>query len=358
MTEPRKYLLRMIFFIFLVLIFAFLLRNQLITAFYGNAIINGVILTVLIIGIIFLARQIIKLVPEKLWIQAIQSNGSSSIKPVLLAPLALMLRQEKPMKSISMSAAALRSVLDGVAGRLDENREISRYLIGLLIFLGLLGTFWGLLDTVSAVSKVIKGLNFSNQQDIGLIFSNLQSGLEAPLGGMATAFSSSLFGLAGSLILGFVDLQLGQASGRFYQELEEWLSSSVRITSSNENYSQNNNQSRDYNNYISENAAIHLSELAKALTSIEVDRSRLLNEITELNSQLRRLGDSIDFFEKVNQKRIPNIEANLQSLTQETRNYNARQEDLIKQEVRILGNLFGNNDKKSARKPTELRSDK
>ena len=127
MTEPRKYLLRMIFFIFLVLIFAFLLRNQLITAFYGNAIINGVILTVLIIGIIFLGRQIIKLVPEKLWIQAIQSNGSSSIKPVLLAPLALMLRQEKPMKSISMSAAALRSVLDGVAGRLDENREISRF---------------------------------------------------------------------------------------------------------------------------------------------------------------------------------------------------------------------------------------
>lgn len=358
MTDPRKYLLRMIFFIFLVFIISFLLRDKLISSFNGNAIINGVILSVLIIGIIFLGRQIIKLVPEKLWIQAIQANGSSSIKPVLLAPLALMLRREKPIKSISMSAAALRSILDGVAGRLDENREISRYLIGLLIFLGLLGTFWGLLDTVSAVTKVIKGLNFSNEQNISFVFSNLQSGLEAPLGGMATAFSSSLFGLAGSLILGFVDLQLGQASGRFYQELEEWLSSNVRITSVNDSFNENPNLSSEHNNLITNSAANHLSELANALTSIEADRSRLLNEITDLNSQLRRLSDNFDYFEKVNQKRIPDIEANIKSLTEESRNHNASQEDLIKQEIRTLGNLIGNKDKNSNRKTPELRSDK
>ena len=358
MTDPRKYLVRMIFFISLVFIVSFLLRDKLISSFYGNPVINGVILSVLIVGIIFLGRQIIKLLPEKLWIQAIQSNCSSSLKPVLLAPLALMLRREKPIKSISMSAAALRSVLDGVAGRLDENREISRYLIGLLIFLGLLGTFWGLLDTVSAVSKVIKGLNFSNEQDIGFIFTNLQSGLEAPLGGMATAFSSSLFGLAGSLILGFADLQLGQASGRFYQELEEWLSSNVRITSMNDNLNESQSLSSDYKNLITDSAAHHLSDLANALTSIEADRSRLLNEITELNSQLRRLGENFDYFEKVNQKRIPEIEANIKSLKEESRNHNASQEDLIKQEIRTLGNLIGNKDKNTTRKTPELRSDK
>ena len=221
----------------------------------------------------------------------------------------------------------------------------------------MLGTFWGLLDTVAAVSQVIKGLNFSNQQDIGLIFSNLQSGLEAPLGGMATAFSSSLFGLGGSLMLGFVDLQLGQATGRFYQELEEWLSSTVKITSVNDGSLDNFNQNPNYNRSISDTAANHLSDLAKVLTSIEADRSRLLNEITELNSQLRRLGDQIEI-DRSNQKRIPNIEANLQSITEEARNHYASQTDLIRQEVRSLGKIIESKDKSIIRKTPELRSDK
>ena len=228
MTDPRKYLLRMLLFIIVVFVIVMVLNKPLINAFQANIAINGLIIGVLLIGIVFLCRQTIKLVPEKNWIESLQSHNNSLIKPLLMAPLAHMLGKDSSLKDFSISAAALRSVLDGVAGRLDENREIARYLIGLLIFLGLLGTFWGLIGTVSSVSTVISGLNFGNQ-DTNLIFSNLQKGLELPLEGMSTAFSSSLFGLAGSLILGFLDLQLGQASGRFYQDLENWLSSSVKI---------------------------------------------------------------------------------------------------------------------------------
>tara|TARA_B100000131_G_scaffold311466_1_gene344354 strand:+ start:38 stop:1093 length:1056 start_codon:yes stop_codon:yes gene_type:complete len=351
MTDPRKYLFRMIIFVLVVIGVATLLGQPLIEAFNGNPAINGLILSVLIVGIIFLARQTIKLVPEKLWIQSLQASGTSSIEPVLLAPLDHMLGKDSKIKEISMSAAALRSVLDGVAGRLDENREIARYLIGLLIFLGLLGTFWGLLGTVRSVSFVIGNLNFGDQ-DTGLVFANLQEGLKSPLSGMSTAFSSSLFGLAGSLVLGFLDLQLGQASGRFYQDLENWLSSSVKITNS----STSSSLSPSYSQSISDTAANHLSELATALTNIEGDRSRFLTQITELNAQLRRLSDQIDEDRSLHNK-IPKLEAQLQSITEEARSNHAAQTDLMRQEIRALGKITQSNIS-NKKKPPHLRAEK
>ena len=356
MTDPRKYLFRMIIFVIVVIGVAILLGQPLLEAFNGNPAINGLILSVLIVGIIFLARQTIKLVPEKLWIQSLQASGKSSIKPVLLAPLDHMLGRDSKIKEISMSAAALRSVLDGVAGRLDENRETARYLIGLLIFLGLLGTFWGLLGTVRSVSYVIGNLNFGSQ-DSGLVFATLQEGLKAPLSGMSTAFSSSLFGLAGSLVLGFLDLQLGQASGRFYQDLENWLSSSVKITNSSiASDSLSPSLSSSYSQSISDTAANHLSELASALTNIEGDRSRFLTQITELNAQLRRLSDQIDEDRSLHNK-IPKLEAQLQSITEEARSNHASQADLIKQETRALGKITTDNLSKN-KKSTHLRAEK
>ena len=351
MTDPRKYLFRMIIFVLVVIGVATLLGQPLIEAFNGNPAINGLILSVLIVGIIFLARQTIKLVPEKLWIQSLQASGTSSIEPVLLAPLDHMLGKDSKIKEISMSAAALRSVLDGVAGRLDENREIARYLIGLLIFLGLLGTFWGLLGTVRSVSFVIGNLNFGDQ-DTGLVFANLQEGLKSPLSGMSTAFSSSLFGLAGSLVLGFLDLQLGQASGRFYQDLENWLSSSVKITNS----STSSSLSPSYSQSISDTAANHLSELATALTNIEGDRSRFLTQITELNAQLRRLSDQIDEDRSLHNK-IPKLEAQLQSITEEARSNHAAQTDLMRQEIRALGKITQSHIS-NKKKPPHLRAEK
>ena len=334
MTDPRKYLLRMLFFIIIVGAIIFILNEPLINAFQANVAINGLIFGVLLVGIIFLCRQTVRLVPEKNWIESLQVQNKLRSKPVLMAPLALMLGEDTSLKNFSISAAALRSVLDGVAGRLDENREIARYLIGLLIFLGLLGTFWGLIGTVSSVSSVISGLNFGNQ-DTSLIFSNLQKGLETPLEGMSTAFSSSLFGLSGSLILGFLDLQLGQASGRFYQDLENWLSSSVKI-SNNNSQTPFSGEGISYSESLSDTAASHLSELASALTNIEADRSRLLNQITELNTQLRRLVDQIESDSSI-QKKLPGIEAQLQSISEEVRSNHSSQIDIIKQETRSLG---------------------
>src|SRR3569623_1256920 len=127
---------------------------------------------------------------------------------------------------LSISQQTVRHLLDSIATRLDEARDISRYMTGVLVFLGLLGTFWGLIETVGSVGKVIDGLKVGG--DAGSLFDTLKEGLAAPLGGMGISFSSSLFGLAGSLILGFLDLQSSQAQNRFYTDLEDWLASTVR----------------------------------------------------------------------------------------------------------------------------------
>lgn len=200
-------------------------------AFMSNAPLNGLILGVLLLGIIYNFRQVMMLYPEVTWIETFrQTNRAQPHQkaPRLLAPMATMLG-ERERDHLSLSTLSMRSLLDGIYSRLDESRELSRYTIGLLIFLGLLGTFWGLLGTVQSIGTVIGGLSVSG--NAATVFADLKTGLEAPLAGMGTAFSSSLFGLAGSLVLGFLDLQAGQALNRFYNDLEEWLSSLTRLSS-------------------------------------------------------------------------------------------------------------------------------
>jgi len=131
---------------------------------------------------------------------------------------------------VTLSATTMRSLLDGIASRLDESRELSRYMTGLLVFLGLLGTFWGLLLTVNSVGETIHNLQVTGG-DFAVMFDALKAGLEAPLSGMGTAFSTSLFGLSGSLVLGFLELQASQAQGRFHSELEEWLARATSLSS-------------------------------------------------------------------------------------------------------------------------------
>jgi hypothetical protein len=200
-------------------------------AFLANPPLNGLIIGVLLLGIVYNFRQVILLYPEVSWIESFrktQSTLSQPKKPRLLSSMATLIGEKRD--KLSLSALSMRSILDGIYSRLDESRDLSRYTIGLLIFLGLLGTFWGLLETVSSIADVIAGLNVSGN-DISTVFNDLKKGLEAPLNGMGTAFSSSLFGLAGSLILGFLDLQAGQAQNRFYTDLEEWLSEITRLSS-------------------------------------------------------------------------------------------------------------------------------
>ncbi|MEE2995624.1 MAG: flagellar motor protein MotA [Pseudomonadota bacterium] len=200
-------------------------------AFMSNPALNGLILGVLILGIGYIFRTVLVLTREVAWLEhfrAGQPSVTGSPDPRLLAPMASMLGERS--ERFSLSALSMRSLLDGVGARLDESRDISRYLIGLLIFLGLLGTFWGLLQTIDAVSGVIANLSVGSKE-LGPVFDDLKTGLQAPLSGMGTAFSSSLFGLAGSLVLGFLELQAGQAQNRFYNDLEVWLSGQTRLGS-------------------------------------------------------------------------------------------------------------------------------
>jgi hypothetical protein len=227
LTRPQVFLWRMTLFLILAVLLGIILdgqTGQLRRSFLANPGLNGLIIGVLVVGVVYSFRQVLRLYPEINWVNnfRISDPGLTVEKsPVLLAPMATMLRDRTGQ--LSLATGAMRSLLDSVASRLEEQRETTRYLIGLLIFLGLLGTFWGLLETVSTVGATINSLD-TNAGESVLLFDQLKEGLAGPLRGMGIAFSSSMFGLAGSLIIGFLDLQAGHAQGRFYNELEDWLS--------------------------------------------------------------------------------------------------------------------------------------
>ncbi|MET0347332.1 MAG: flagellar motor protein MotA, partial [Methyloceanibacter sp.] len=217
LTRPQVFLWRMTLFLILAVLLAIILdgqTGQLRRSFLANPGLNGLIIGVLVVGVVYSFRQVLRLYPEINWVNnfRISDPGLTVEKsPVLLAPMATMLRDRTGQ--LSLATGAMRSLLDSVASRLEEQRETTRYLIGLLIFLGLLGTFWGLLETVSTVGATINSLD-TNAGESVLLFDQLKEGLAGPLRGMGIAFSSSMFGLAGSLIIGFLDLQAGHAQGR------------------------------------------------------------------------------------------------------------------------------------------------
>ena len=227
LTSPGLFLFRMLVFLVLAGLLLLVMQKQILVAFWANPALNGLIFLVLFLGIVFAFAQVARLVREIRWVNSrIEPNPTKPAPsdPILLAPMAALLGDK--IGRTGISTITLRSVLDSIGGRLDESREISRYLTGLLVFLGLLGTFWGLIETVSSIGGVIEKLPSAGENTA--LFDELKRSLAAPLGGMGIAFSSSLFGLAGSLTLGFLDLQAGQAQSRFFYEVEEWLSSSVQ----------------------------------------------------------------------------------------------------------------------------------
>jgi hypothetical protein len=228
LSSPRIFLVRMLVFLVLCGLVGVVLYKQIVTAFFANPGLNALIGLVLLVGVILAFRQVIRLYPEVAWVNNFRiADPGLAIdrRPTLLAPMAAILGGERSGR-MTISQQTMRHLLDSIATRLDEARDISRYMTGLLVFLGLLGTFWGLIETVGSVGKVIDGLKVGG--DAGALFDTLKEGLAAPLGGMGISFSSSLFGLAGSLILGFLDLQSSQAQNRFYTDLEDWLATAVR----------------------------------------------------------------------------------------------------------------------------------
>lgn len=293
MTRPNRFLTRMAFFLITVSVAVAFLYPALRSAFIANMVLNGVILGALLVGIIHTFRTVTMLRREVKWIESFQRENmiaESVAAPRLLAPMAAMLG-ERPADRLSLSAIGMRSLLDSIEMRLDESREISRYMIGLLVFLGLLGTFWGLLGTVDSISDVIGGLSAGGSV-ASTAFQELKAGLKAPLAGMGTAFSSSLFGLAGSLVLGFLALQAGQAQNRFYNDLEEWLSGLTRLGRAGIG-GEGDQSVPAFIQALLEQTADGLENLQRTLTRSEDGRAEANQKIIELSESVAALGETI-----------------------------------------------------------------
>lgn len=335
MTDPRSFLIRMISVLGIFILICGFLYEQIYISFMGNPILNGTIIATALIGVIYIFRQVLLLVPEVKWLSDVQRTRTLSkknAKPVLLATVNVMLADQTNERQLS--AQSLRSVLDGVAARLDEGREISRYMIGLLIFLGLLGTFWGLLQTIGAVGNVVDGLSSTNA-NLDRMMEQLRSGLDAPLSGMATAFSSSLFGLTGSLVLGFLDLQLGQAMGRFFNEVEDWLSSFARYNDVRGQETQPQASSGLMSEGLNEEGARALLQLARAIERSEKSRESTESQLDKLNIHLGLLSEQITDDKRIRDQLIL-LNSRLESLGSQIMNASREQQDALGTDLRSL----------------------
>lgn len=290
MSHPSRYLTRMTIFVIVIALIAGVLSPALYPYFMGNPVVNGVIVGILIAGVIYIFHQVVQLSGNARWL-ARASRGQPTGKPSrLLGSLARMIGEGRGR--LALSATALRTLLDSIGSRLDETRETSRYLIGLLIFLGLLGTFYGLLETVQSVKGVIGGLS-AGAADPVRAFADLKARLVTPLGGMSTAFSASLFGLAGSLVLGFLDLQAGLAQNRFFNELEEWLTAQTRLDVAPAAFAAGEGSAPAYIQALLEQTADTLDNLQRVLSRGEESRISVNANIVNLTERLAGLTDQM-----------------------------------------------------------------
>lgn len=357
MIKPQKYLNRTIFFLIGVIIVCAFLFPTMQSAFETNPGLNGLIALVLIAGIIISMRQTYTLIPAVHWLENFKkSDGTDETDeaPELLGAMAKMMDEQRD-KKMSLSTMSMNTLLDGIAARMDEGREITRYIIGLLIFLGLLGTFWGLLGTIGSIGDTINSLQVSSG-DISLMFEDLKEGLAAPLAGMGTAFSSSLFGLAGSVVLGFIDLQTGQAQGRFFNHLEDWLSGITKLSSASSNIGieagdasvpayvsallEESADSLDSLHKVIARSEENKSEVNQAITNLSVQLSSLVDHQAEMRSVMKQmvthLASGSDGNSDVSEKHLRNIDVQLKTLTDETIKSQDKFADTMHSEIRLL----------------------
>jgi biopolymer transport protein ExbB/TolQ len=305
-----KYILRIILFLVLISSLLYLFIEKLKNFYLTNQTLNSIIIFIITVGIIYILRQTLLLKNEYNWL--IKSTSSKqpsklSVKsPNLLKYLDTFLKEHSGKFIFSQSA--MKSIMESLDGRLTESREISRYLIGLTIFLGLLGTFWGLLETINSVGITVSSLNFS--EDTQRLFKVLKQGLEEPLSGMGTAFSSSLFGLGGSLILGFLDLQSSQAQNRFYNEVEEKLSQHTKFTLMNMDENDKKNLGPAYIESLIEVTTENLKKSTSVIDKQNDYQESISKSLYEVNSFLSEniaLNKEIKDEIKVLSKTIANI---------------------------------------------------
>jgi hypothetical protein len=292
LSSPRIFLVRMLVFLVLCGLICVILYRQILAAFASNPGLNGLIVGVLVIGILLSFRQVLRLFPEVAWVNGFRlADPGIAVQrpPALLASMAALLGDR--LGRMAISTQMMRGILDSIATRLDEARDLSRYMTGLLIFLGLLGTFWGLIETVGSVGKVVETLKPGG--DSASVFETLREGLAAPLGGMGIAFSSSLFGLAGSLVLGFLDLQANQAQNSFYNEMEEWLSGLTRLTGRDPTHLASEVNIPAYVQAMLEQTAENLENLQRAVARSEENQGTVHSGLIALTERLTALGDQI-----------------------------------------------------------------
>jgi hypothetical protein len=298
MTQPTAYLARMAVFLAAVAGLGAFLRAPLLETFNNNPLLNGLILAIMAIGIVWNLVQVLRLRTEVTWLETYRTARAriATLRPPrLLAPMASMLAARESYTGeksprLTLSTQAMRGLLDGIGSRLDESRELSRYMTGVLIFLGLLGTFWGLLHTIRSVADVIAGMSVGTG-DVTAMFDQLKSGLARPLSGMGTAFSASLFGLSGALILGFLDLTAGQAQNRFHDELEEWLASLTRLASGA--LGEGDASVPVYVQALLEQTAENMENLQRILTQGEASRQNSNAAVMRLVERMSDLSDTM-----------------------------------------------------------------
>jgi biopolymer transport protein ExbB/TolQ len=363
MTKPTSYLIRMIIFCVVVYGGAAILSPVLATFYMANPVINSVIVVVEIFGVFWNFRQVQRLYPEAAWVENFRHTRQKleqARPPVLLAPMARMLQgRADGERRITLSGQAMSTILDGISSRLDESRELSRYVTGVMIFLGLLGTFWGLLHTVSSVAAVINGMNL-NGGDVNGMFTQLKAGLAGPLAGMGTAFSSSMFGLSGALILGFLDLTAGQAMNRFFNELEEWLASLTRL-STGALGGDGETSVPVYVQALLEQTAENMESLQRVLTRGEEGRAQGNAVLVSLSERMASLSDTL----RTNQQLMLKLaEAQITlgpALTKLGEARSGGQDDAARAHLRnielLLNRLLTETEQGRAQATSELRSD-
>ena len=302
MSRPTTQLLWMVVGLVAAGGLVFLLWEPIVSSFLHSPGLNSGILAVALIGIVYIFYQVGRLTTDINWLEGFQRGGhtDSFAHPRLLAPLAAMVK-DKQHNRLSMSATSLRSVLDGIQARLDEHREISRYLITVLILLGLLGTFIGLLTTINAVTAAITGLDITGSGDPAAMFEDLKKSLQGPLAGMGTAFSASLFGLSGSLLLGYLDLQAGRAHNRFFGEVEDWLSGQAKLTTGG-SMIEGDQPVPAYIQALLEQTAESLDNLQRTISRTEADRLAASNNFKVLADHMIALTDQLRAQQQVVQR--------------------------------------------------------
>ena len=317
---PQRFIYRSLLFLVFVAAVVGALHQVIWTAFQHNPWLNGVILAILLIGIFLNIRRIVRLRPEASWIEAFRTSApgfSLQNAPRLLAPIAAVLGERQRRSRTALSAISLRHLLDSISNRLDENRDIGSYLRNLLIFLGLLGTFWGLIQAIGSIGGVISGLTVG-EGDFATVFNEFKAGLMQPLSGMGTAFSASLFGLAGSLILGFLDLQASQAEHHFYNELEEWLSGITRLAVPDGGLPELGGGPAlpAYLSALLQQTADNIDRLQQVVGRGEAERGALQGTIAQLNQNLASLADRLGRDQDLLERMVGSQQALVQHMAQ------------------------------------------